>query len=125
MNASTLLYRQVSPSWVQQGRVTSQVFKPTAKDNKRLSVYDGDLIAAEAAWLHYTTTMKFASVGVMAVTVDECTAVELSVQSDPRPFPEHALICFDACSTSQIEKNAKKLRSKAETRGWRYRAESD
>jgi len=52
MNSGTLLHRQVNPSWVQQGRVTSQVFKPTPKDNHRLSVYDGDQVTALQAWLH-------------------------------------------------------------------------
>ena len=42
MTPDTLLFRQVNPGWIREGRVTSQAFKPTAKDEKKLSVYDGD-----------------------------------------------------------------------------------
>jgi hypothetical protein len=44
MTEATLLLRQVHPSFIQHGRVTSQVFRPTLKDKRLLSVYDGDLI---------------------------------------------------------------------------------
>jgi len=40
VNDSTLLHRQVNPAFVQSGRVTSQAFKPTPKDQGLLSVYD-------------------------------------------------------------------------------------
>ena len=124
MNLSTLLHRQVNPSWVQQGRVTSQVFKPTPKDNRRLSVYDGDQVNAFHAWLHYTTELGFASIGVLAVTVTECEDLELVVEPDPTPFPAHAVIKFDACTASQIEKKAKRLKAAAEARGWLHRAKT-
>jgi tRNA(Ile2) C34 agmatinyltransferase TiaS len=72
MTTQTLLLRQVNPSWVQAGRVTSQAFKPTQKDNKMLSVYDGDQIEPEASWRHYTEQLGHLSVGVLAVIVAEC-----------------------------------------------------
>jgi hypothetical protein len=124
MNDCTLLHRQINPSWLQQGRVTSQAFKPTPKDNRRLSVYDGDQISAEASWLHYTGELGFASVGVLAVTVAECTTQELPVEPDSEPFPSHAVIKFDACTTSQTEKKAKRLKEAAELRGWQHQAQS-
>lgn len=122
MNKETQLYRQVNPAWVQQGRITSQAFKPTPKDQKRLSVYDGDLLSAEEAWSHYNAELGFSSVGVLAVSCAECEDLELPVVSDPTPFLQHALICFDACTASQIERKAKKLRARAEERGWLYQA---
>jgi hypothetical protein len=121
MNGGTLLHRQVNPSWVQQGRITSQVFKPTPKDNKRLSVYDGDQVTALQAWLHYTDELGFASIGVVAVTVAECEALDLTAEPDPKPFPAHAVIRFDACTPSQTEKKAKHLKAAGEARGWLYR----
>jgi hypothetical protein len=124
MTSGTLLHRQVNPSWVQQGRVTSQVFKPTTKDNRRLSVYDGDQVTAFQAWLHYTMELGFASVGVLAVAVLECTDLDLAVEPDPEPFPSHAIIRFDACTPSQIEKKAKRLKAASEARGWQHRAAS-
>lgn len=126
MTSDTLLLRQVSPSWVQAGRITSQVFKPTPKDEKRLSAYDGDQIAPEDSWCHYKETLGFQSVGVVSVTVGECEKHELPVEPDPKPFPEHVVIKFDGCdSNSQIEKKAKYLKKTAETRGWQYEAEAD
>jgi hypothetical protein len=118
MTGETLLYRQVNPSWVQAGRVTSQVFKPTLKDNKRLSVYDGDQITAEDSWNHYTSNLGFSSAGVVAVTVQECDSQQLPTESDPTPFPSHVVIRFDKCSTSEAEKSAKHLKRFAEERGW-------
>jgi hypothetical protein len=123
MTTDTLLLRQVNPSWVQEGRVTSQVFKPTAKDERRLSVYDGDQITAETSWRHYTETLGFRSVGVLAVTVEECETLDLTAESDPQPFAEHAVIKFGDLSTSQIEKKAKRLKMAAEIRGWQYQTE--
>ena len=123
MTNNTLLLRQVSPKWVQEGRVTSQVFKPTPKDKKRLSVYDGDLIDPENAWRHYTGELGFPSEGVLAVTVTECQTLGLPAEPDPKPFPAHAVIRFDGCSASQIESKAKYLRKAAQARGWQYHPE--
>jgi len=124
MTGDTLLFRQVSPLWVQAGRITSQVFKPMPKDEKRLSVYDGDQMTPEASWSHYTDELGFQSVGVVAVTVGECKKHELPAERDPEPFLEHVVIKFDDCSNSQIEKKAKHLKKAAETRGWQYKAEA-
>lgn len=74
MTSGTLLFRQVNPSWVKLGRITSQAFMPTAKDRGRLSTYDGDRITAENSWRHYTRELGFRSAGVLAVTVGECEA---------------------------------------------------
>lgn len=123
MNSDTLLLRQVNPSWVQQGRITSQVFKPTPKDNRRLSVYDGDQVTALQAWSHFTVELSLASVGVQAVTVAECEALELPAEPDPEWFPAHAVIRFDACTSSQIENKAKRLKAAAEARGWLHQAQ--
>ncbi len=125
MTNSTLLLRQVNPSWIQAGRITSQVFKPTPKDENRLSVYDGDQITAEKSWRHYTGELGFSSVGVVAVTVGECQSQGLSAESDPRPFPAHVVINFDGCSGTQVEKKARHLKKAAEARDWQYRTEAD
>lgn len=124
MNADTLLYRQVNSSWIQQGRVTSQVFRPTPKDEKRLSVYDGAQINAEAAWAHFTSTLGHSSVGVLAVTHGECVSQQLPVVPDPVPFPEHVYIDFAGLTKGQILDKSKHLRAAAEQRGWQYRAEA-
>ena len=124
MTSDTLLLRQVNPAWVQTGRITSQVFKPTPKDGKRLSVYDGDQISPKDSWTHYKDTLGFESVGVVAVTVGECRTYELAVESDPAPFPEHMVIDFSGCASNpQIVKRAKHLQKAAEIRGWLHKAD--
>lgn len=124
MNNETLLHRQVHPTWVQQGRITSQVFRPTPKDEKLLSVYDGDQITAENAWKHFTKELNSQSVGVMAVTVQECTNQDLKVNLDGDPFPEHAVIDFTDLNENQIKKKSKHLKVAAEARKWQYFAEA-
>lgn len=124
MNSETTLFRQIHPNFLKAGRVTSQAFKPTPKDNEKLSVYDGDQIAPQKSWEHYTSILQLASSGVLAVTVEECSQSSLDVIPDPQPFPEHVLIDFTGKTTGQKEKAAKKLRKAAVDRGWQYLASS-
>jgi hypothetical protein len=123
MTDETLLLRQVNPSWIQLDRVTSQVFRPTPKDEKRLSVYDGDQISAAGSWRHFTEVLGYASVGVLAVTQGECLQLALAVRADPTPFPEHAVIDFTGFDEGQIKKKSKQLRAAAMARDWQYQAE--
>ena len=123
MNVGTLLLRQVHPSFVQRGRITSQVFSPTPKDQNRLSVYDRDQISAEAAWMHYTSQLHLMSAGVVAVTVSECVNEGLQAWADPSDFPEHAVIDFGKIDRSRFRAVAKHLRVAAEERGWLYQEE--
>ncbi len=120
MNKTTLLYRQIHPSWLQGDRVTSQAFKPTPKDKKKLSLYDGDMVSAEESWKHFTAKKGLASIGCLAVTVDECSNQDLEVKSDPDAFPAHVLVNFETHSGKQIERKAKNLRYSALERGWQY-----
>lgn len=90
MNDNTLLFRHVHPNWIQDGRVTSQVFRPTPKDESLLSVYDGDLIPAEDAWKHFTGTLNFSAAGTLAVTVFECNRQELRIPAEfVHPFQSY------------------------------------
>ena len=123
MTRDTLLFRQVNPGWIREGRVTSQAFKPTAKDGKKLSVYDGDQVMAQQAYVHYTSSLGLPSVGVMAVNVHECGQQSLPVTPDPVLFPEHVVIDFRDCSNTDIKTKAKYLTRAATLRGWQYRVE--
>ena len=122
MTEETQLLRQVHPSWVREGRITSQVFAPTTKDERRLSVYDGDQISAENAWNHFTGELGCSSVGIVAVTVGECHTYSLRVISDPTSYREHALIDFTGNTDGQIKTKAKLLKCAADVRGWLFRA---
>ena len=119
MNSDSLLLRQINSFWLQNGRVTSLAFRPTPKDEKLLSVYDGDLISLQNAWQHFTM-LGYTSIGVMGVTVGECFLFDLPARSAPQPFPEHAVIDYSAFGTSMIEKKAKLLRAKAMQRNWLF-----
>ena len=125
MNSDTLLYRMVSPSWMRRGRPTSQTFNPTPKDNKRLSVYDGDQISPQNAYEHYTNPppgLSQRAVGVLAVAVSECESLNLAATPDPLPnFLEHALIDFTALSGNRVRRAASALLKNANARGWQYR----
>lgn len=122
MTGTTLLLRQIHPSFVQNGHPTSQAFRPTPKDQSKLSVYDGDLIDADESWIHYTTVLQQSSSGTMAITVDQCRAEGLSASSDPDPFPEHAIVDFTGLTDKECYKKSKKLQAKAIDRGWLYLA---
>lgn len=124
MTAPNLLLRQIHPSFIQSGRVTSQAFRPTPKDEGQLSAYDGNMIEPQPAWQHYSEILKKASAGVMAVSRDECMALDLSIQADPTPFTEHMLIDFRAFDKKIVESMAKQLRHQAEMRGWLFQAAS-
>ena len=120
MNSNTVLLRQVHPSFFQNGRVTSQVFRPTPKDEQKVSLYDGDKIGPEPAHRHYTEVLECASIGVLGVTVAECEELELPAIEDPEPFPEHIVLDFSAFEKKAVETKAKLLKAKAEIRGWLF-----
>lgn len=121
MTPTTLLLRQIHPSFIQDGRVTSQAFRPTPKDEFLLSVDNGDRISAEASWQRFIANPACKSVGVQAVSHAECTVHELTVIEDGTPHPEHCSIDFRAFDKKAIEKKAKLLRAQAEMRGWLFR----
>jgi hypothetical protein len=119
----TLLLRQVHPGFVQNDRPSSQVFRPTPKDELKLWVYDGDLITPEQSWKHFTGKLGYRSVGVLAVTVREFSELSLPVASSPEVFEQQAHIDFAGCTAAQIEKKGKKLLAAALGRGWLYRVQ--
>jgi hypothetical protein len=123
MTPETLLLRQIHPNFVQAGRVTSQAFRPSPKDELHLSVYDGDQIKPEAAFVHFITNPACSSTGVMAVSKTECDAQNLPVLADGIPFPEHCSIDFSDFEKNDIEKKAKFLSRSAQTRGWLFHAQ--
>lgn len=120
MTGATLLLRQIHPHFVQDGFASSAAFRPNEADQGLMSVYDGDLISAEAAWAHYTTVSKKKSAGATAVTVAECEAEGLTARPDPEPFPEHAVVDFTGVAEKHWRTKSKKLQAKALARGWVY-----
>jgi len=127
MDENTLLHRQVHPAFVQGDsvseqvfQITSQVFKPTEKDNGLLSVYNGDKFSAQDSHEHFVNTTEGKSIGVVSVSQFECTNATLKVIEDNDPFDGHSSIDFNDLSQKQISKKARILKSKAMIRGWQY-----
>ena len=118
MTSQTLLLRQIHPSFVQNGRVTSQPFRPTPKDDHFLSVDNGDKIAPPAAWARFTSNPSSTSAGVMALSNEECTAQQLRVVEDGVPYPEHCYLDYSVFEKREVERKAKHLSSVAQSREW-------
>ena len=120
MTPDTPLLRQIHPNFVQGGRVTSQAFHPTPKDENLLSVDNGDRIDAQQAYLRFTGNPQCRSAGVMAVLHTECIEQGLPVLEDGQPYPEHCSIDFSALSASERKRKAKHLAHAAQERGWLF-----
>lgn len=122
MTDETLLYRQVHPNFASNNKPNSQAFRPSTKDEKQLSVDDGDQTSPEQAYCHYTETLGLRSAGVVAVTKAECQQVRLTVRPDPLPEnPAHTVIDYSGLSRGEINDAADKLKLSAVSRGWVYR----
>lgn len=121
MNDATLLHRQIHPNFVQEGFASSYAFRPNVSDKGRMSVYDGDQIAPDRAWIHFTTVVKLKSAGTMTLAVAECTIESLTVRPDPESFPEHAVVDFTGIEVGRWRAVSKSLQDKARKRGWTYR----
>lgn len=120
MRPQARLLRQIHPGFVQSGRVTSQAFHPTPKDENHLSVDNGDLIDAQQAYERFTRNPQCRSAGVLAVLRAECDAQGLPVVEDGLPYPEHCSIDFSALSAGERKRKAKHLAHAAQQRGWLY-----
>ena len=122
MTEETILYRQVHPHFVSDDKPTSQAFRPSTKDDKQLSVDDGDQTNPQDAYRHYTEDLGLRSTGVAAITKAECQQAGLKVRPDPLPNnPAHAVIDYSGLSRGEIDDVADKLKLSAVSRGWAYR----
>lgn len=117
--SAELLWRQVHPGWISQGTVTSQAFRPTPKDNDRLSTSRSSMIDAEGAYLAHEVR-DLPTAGTWGVTVDECVRESLCVLHDggSAELPaEHASVCFEGKSRTERVRASKTLRDHAMKRG--------
>lgn len=121
MDSETLLLRQIHPSFVQDGRPTSQAFRPTPKDECLLSVEDGSKIQPRDSWERFIIGPDCRSAGVMAVSNAECSEHELPIIEDGKPFPEHCSIDFSGLPKKSVEKKAKVLAKYAVQRDWLHK----
>lgn len=121
MTDKTQLLRQVHPSFIVHGEIGVVAFRPNDADGGLLSVYDGDLITSEDSYTHWTNTLNKKSVGVLAVTVEECASVQLVAVSSPKErFESHAHIDFNAHEKKDQRTKTKALLAYALARQWLY-----
>lgn len=113
------LYRQIHPRWITDGQITSQAFKPTSKDNGKLSVRLASHMSAQEAYARHTA-MGLRSSGTYKVTVGEVNESGLRSIDDSdvnnNPFG-HAYIDTRGKSRALIAKAAKDLKERAMIRG--------
>lgn len=117
-DSEELLYRQVHPSWVQDGVPSSQAFRPTKKDAGMLSIALGSKTTPDGAFNHHTKALKLQSAGTWGVTVAEVTDAGLNSFEQPRDdSPDHGFIDFRELGRGQTERSAKLLLANARERG--------
>lgn len=134
MQNSTNLHRQVHPKFIQDNKISSQIFEvdprpienifssvftPNTNDEGKLSVYNGDKFSAQDSFEHYTESLQ--SAGVVTVTVEECSGINLTVSEDNLPFDGHSNIDFGVLSKKEVKIKAQQLKAAAIKRDWTYK----
>ena len=119
---SVALFRQIHPSWVADGQISSQAFSPMPKDNGMLSVRQSTIVSAREAY-QFHTALGFESIGTYQVTVGDGEAVGLRAVDDSRLAPAplgHAYIDFRGIGRRPADRTAKQLRTYAMRHGMQF-----
>lgn len=118
-----LVWRNAHPEWIVNGGLTSQAFRPTPKDRKKLSGARQGKVSAEDHFKEFTEDLGLASAGVWAVSVGEVQDEELrsiydeNSPSAPNPCPKgHTSLDFTTVSSSKAKRIGGRLRERAEQR---------
>lgn len=116
-----MLFRQVHPTWLDDGVPSSQAFVPTPKDKGQLSIARGSLTTAEDAYKHYTTVRNLSSAGTWAIRVGDAIGVGLQSFNDRQPdTPAHGFIDFRGLSRRDAKKKGVILAARAREGGRLY-----
>lgn len=123
-----LLFRQIHPSFIEDGEPSSQPFRPTPKDDNKLSVDRGEISTAQESFELHTSTKGLASVGVYGLTVAEFSSQSIECFSDPiegspgaPANPAHAFADYGPHAGSAQKNIAKRLKHAAIARGCLYK----
>lgn len=118
-----VLFRQVHPSFIDEGHPSSQTFTPTPKDDGKLSVDRSSLTTAADSHALFVGDGN-ASDAVYGLTVAEFSREALACVSDPLEAaekhsanPAHAYADYTAHKASAQKAKAKRLKLKAIARG--------
>lgn len=122
INDDTPLHRHLLQEWLQDGRLTSQVFNLSQNDARMaqtngttpgVSVDHGDLISPQAAHRKRRQQGK-RSDGVATITGGNCRQSGLNPIHDAIDTPEHVSLQFPAeCTTGQRRNIARRLAEQA------------
>ena len=119
-----LLFRQIHPTQLQGGVLSSAIFVPTPDDDDHLSVDRSSVTSAKESFELFTRN-GLSSVAVCGVTVGEFGKEGLPCHPDPLPAtemleanPAHAYADYTgATGTNKRKKLAQRLRTVAADRG--------
>lgn len=124
MGDDELLYRQIHPNWFEDGLPTSQGFRPTGKDDGKLSVDRSTVFTAEESFLLHHDDKGLATAGTWGLTVAEFAAEDVGCRPDPleRSYtepanPAHAVADFSLHGGGKCKLIGKRLRNVAVARG--------
>jgi hypothetical protein len=91
------LFRQVHPEQYVDGKITEKAFRCTDADKGLLSVSLESKTTARDAYERRVRVRPGSSIGIWAVSVEECSSIQLDAYSDPvgGPDPDPAHGCID------------------------------
>ncbi|ASP51877.1 hypothetical protein GHK78_25355 [Sinorhizobium meliloti] len=129
-NDDEILYRQIHPTFMMEGQLssqpfmpTSQAFAPTPKDENKLSV-DRSTITSAAESFELFKSNGHSSAAVYGVTVGEfgthdisCVADPLEATNNQEANPAHAVADYSKHGPTQQKNKAKRLKQTAIARG--------
>jgi hypothetical protein len=108
-----LLHRQAHPNFVQDGVPSSTVFRPTNKDEGKLSLDRDSLATAQQAHARHVAS-GFASIAVWSLAAQEYAAARTTAYAEAIPEnPAHCYADFSAMTKGEQERASKLLKSKA------------
>jgi len=124
LDQAELLYRHVHPTFIEAGEPSSAAFRPTSKDDGKLSVDRSSISTAEESFKLHVNGKKLQAAGTYGLLVSEFSSVEVSCfpdplsQSDEQPAnPAHAYGDFSHLNSGKQKVAAKKLKRQAIGRG--------
>lgn len=119
------LWRQAAPAHlVQDGTVSYLVFRPTSRDDRKLSVFRETVVTAKEAYDNHVDAGR-ASLGTLGVRVGQVRdtdlrAIDDSTTSDDLPAG-HAFIDFRPLTKRQTNTAAERLLRQATANGWAFK----
>lgn len=123
-DATQMMYRQMHPNWIVNSRVSSMAFRPSAKDNKKLSVRTSAKTTAEGAYKFQVETLGLKSLGSWGISIEEVFKIEMKCFESPITTvpqdPSHCHIDFAGLSNRETQDKADKLANYARARGALY-----